>query len=117
MVKKFTRTDSTRLSRLGKRRKKLQVWRKPKGRHNKMREKRFSYPRRPNVGYKKSESLRGTIAGKTVVMVYNLKDLEKVDNSSVVIIGKIGAKKRMEVMKIALERKMKIVNMKSEEKK
>ena len=39
MTKNFLRVDSARYSKLGKGRRKLQKWRKPKGRDNKMREK------------------------------------------------------------------------------
>ena len=40
MKKKFLRRDSVRFSKIGKNRKKIQKWRKPKGRDSKMRLKR-----------------------------------------------------------------------------
>ena len=40
MPKKFIRTDYWRMSKLGAGRKKLQVWRRAKGKHSKMRRRR-----------------------------------------------------------------------------
>jgi len=42
--KRFLRRLTNRYLKLGKKRKKKQKWRKPKGRHNKMREKERGYP-------------------------------------------------------------------------
>lgn len=109
--KKFIRRDSKRYSRIGKNRKKLQKWRKPKGRDNKMREKRAGYPVNVSVGYKSSKKTKGKINDLTPCRVYNLNDLEKAGNDSIVIIGKIGAKKKAEIIKKAVEMKLKIGNM------
>lgn len=51
--KKFKRRTWSRYSKLGRKRKKKQVWRKPTGRDNKMREKRKSYPKVVSTGYEK----------------------------------------------------------------
>jgi len=116
MRKKFLRTDITRYSKLGKNRKKLQKWRGAKGRHNKIREKREGYPSKPEIGYKSSKKTSGKIAGLKPVLVYNLKDLEKIQPSSIVIIGKIGAKKKMEMIKKISEMKLRVANMGKEKK-
>jgi len=47
MKTRFVRVDTHRHSRLGKGRPKLQKWRRPRGKHNKTRLKRFSYPIQP----------------------------------------------------------------------
>jgi large subunit ribosomal protein L32e len=109
-MKKFVRRDAHKFSRIGKGRKKLQKWRKPKGRHNKMREKRFSYPASPNVGYKKPKNEAGKVKGLNPVMVYNIKDLESVKKNMIAVVGKIGARKKIEILKKADEMKVPVAN-------
>jgi len=108
--KKFVRQESSRHSRIGKNRKKLQVWRKPKGRDSKMRLKRKSYPAVPLVGYKTPKKDFGKISGLIPVLVHNSNELNRIPQNSIVIIARIGAKKRMELLKIATEKKIKILN-------
>ena len=52
---KFLRRTWSRYSKLGKQRKKKQIWKAPKGRDNKMREKRKGYPAVVSIGYKKPQ--------------------------------------------------------------
>ncbi|MCH7568259.1 MAG: 50S ribosomal protein L32e [Nanoarchaeota archaeon] len=111
--KKFIRTDSNRFSKIGRKRKKLQKWRRPKGRDNKMREKRFGYPRLPTVGQKTPKKEIGKIRGMKPYLVYNVKDLDKTNKKTILIIGRVGAKKRLEIIKKALEMKLKISNIKN----
>jgi len=54
MMKKFLRRTWNRYTKLGRKRKKKQKWRRPTGRDNKMREKRRGYPKIVSVGYKNS---------------------------------------------------------------
>ena len=108
--KKFVRTDSNRFSKLGKKRKKLQKWRKAKGRDNKIREKRFGYPRSPRLGHKTTIKEAGRVKGMFPYVVYNAKDLDNVGKGSIIVIGKVGAKKRLEIIKKALDIKLKISN-------
>ena len=75
--KKFVRRDSNRYSKIGKNRKKLQKWRKPKGRDNKMRERRAGYPKIVSVGYMSSKKEKGMIGGAKPYLVYNVEDLNK----------------------------------------
>lgn len=111
MVKKFLRRGWNRFSKLGKGRKKKQVWRNPNGRDNKMREKRRGYPAVISVGYKKNKTLRGTLEEKNPVTILNIKDLEKLGKNDIAIIGKIGMKKKLEIAKFAKEKKIEIYNM------
>ena len=74
----FIRRIWGRYSKLGKRRKKKQVWRRPTGRDNKMREKRRGYPSIVSIGYQKGKELKGKVQGKRPVRVENIKDLEKI---------------------------------------
>ncbi|GBE20447.1 MAG TPA: 50S ribosomal protein L32e [Candidatus Pacearchaeota archaeon] len=106
MKTKFLRRDSKRYSKLGKGRKKQQTWRKPTGRDNKMREKRGGYPAVVSIGYKKSEKLRD----KSIV-VKNIKDLDGIKKDEKVIMGKVGKKKKIEIAKKAMEKKLNIQNL------
>ncbi len=107
---KFLRRTWNRYVKLGKGRKKKQKWRNPTGRDNKMREKRKGYPAVVSVGYKKPEKLRKTIENKKVILAMNFRDLEKVGKNEIVIIGNVGKKKKIELVKKAKEMKIKINN-------
>lgn len=107
---KFLRTDYMRYSKLGKNRKKLQKWRKPKGRHNKMREHRFGYPRMPTIGHKNDKTERGKIGGLVPIRVENMKELSKATKKNIIILARVGAKKKMEIMKKANEMGIPIQN-------
>mgnify|MGYP001567581990 CR=1 FL=1 len=107
---KFMRSDTRRHLRLGKRNKKLQKWRKPRGRHNKIRRKRFGYPLKPSPGFKTPIKHSGLVQGLKPVLVHNLKELDKAHKNSIIIIARIGAKKKIEILKKAQELKLKIAN-------
>ncbi len=112
MSKDFKRTDYNRHLKLGKRRKKLQVWRRAKGRHSKIRKKRRSYPRMPTVGYKTSRSEHGKVNGFYPMLISNMQDLNKIGkNSAAIISSKIGAKKKIEIIKKAEDMKIRILNL------
>jgi len=107
----FLRRTGNRFSKLGKGRKKKQKWRKPTGRDNKMREKRKGYPAVVKIGYKQDKKLSGVINEKMPMMIMNIRDLEKIKKNDVGIIGKVGQKKKIEIAKIAKEKKIKIYNL------
>ncbi|MFH1290144.1 MAG: eL32 family ribosomal protein [Nanoarchaeota archaeon] len=111
MPKKFVRQDSKRHSKIGKNRKKLQKWRKPKGRDSKMRLSRKSYPATVSVGYKTARKETGKIEGLIPVLVHNTKELEALSKDMIAIIAKVGAKKKLEIIKQAQEKKIKILNL------
>ena len=103
MPQKFFRRNWNKFSRLGKNRRKKQVWRSPKGRHNKMRKKRKGYPATVNIGYKQEEK-------KKIILVNNLAELEKIAKGETIIVGKVGEKKRTEIVKKAKEKGIQIQN-------
>lgn len=103
MVKKFLRRTWNRYVKLGKGRKKKQVWRSPKGRDNKMREKKRGYPATVSIGY-------GTVEKEKPVLVKNLNNLAKVKNNENIIISRVGKKKKIELIKKAIDMKIKIQN-------
>lgn len=110
MTRKFLRQDSVRHVRLGKNRKKLQKWRRPRGMHSKIRKKRFGYPVFPMTGFKKPSAISGKVRGKVPFLISCKGDLEKVGKDMIVVFSrKIGAKKRIELMKIAQEKKFDIL--------
>lgn len=109
---RFLRADTPRLSRLGKNRKKLQKWRRPRGKHNKLRLKRTGHPLQPGIGYGTPRELRGKIKGSKVVVIQNLQALEKLNKNSTIIIARtIGAKKKLEIIKKAQEMNINIINL------
>lgn len=111
MTAKFLRRGWERYSKLGLRRKKKQVWRRPHGRDNKMREKRGGYGPVVSIGYRTQKDSRGKIDDKKVVMINNLNDLSKLKSGEIAILGKIGKKKRLEIAKKAQENKIHIHNL------
>ena len=107
---KFIRQDSNRFSKIGKNRKKLQKWRRPKGRDSKMRLKRKGYPASPLIGRKSNKKESGKIKGLTPIVVYNQTDLESISKDQIAILARIGAKKKIELLKYADENKILILN-------
>jgi large subunit ribosomal protein L32e len=103
---KFLRRDWKRYPKLGKKRKKKQVWRKPKGRDNKIREKRKGYPARVSIGYKKSEKQKNKGDKKKLILIKNIQELEKIKPEEVALIGRVGKKKKIEIIKKAKEKKI-----------
>ena len=106
MPKQFKRRTWNRYSKLGKRRKKKQIWRRPTGRDNKMREKRKGYPAVVSLGYRTNNKER-----KEIVKIYNLKDFEKVQKNDIAVFGNIGKRKKIELAKKAKEMKIEISNL------
>ena len=110
MSKEFIRQDYMRHSKIGKNRKKLQKWRRPKGRDSKMRLGMKGYPKQVRVGYKSSKKESGKINGLSVQLVHNLKELISAEKNKIIILARIGAKKKIELMKTANEKGIKILN-------
>ncbi|MCL6500770.1 MAG: hypothetical protein K6T16_01905, partial [Candidatus Pacearchaeota archaeon] len=110
----FIRKDSFKKSRLGRGRKKKRKWRRPRGRHSKLREKRKGYIKQPSIGYGRPQSTRGYINNLKPKIIRNAKELESIREGEIAIIGKMGKKKKIEIAKIALENKIRILNLNSE---
>lgn len=111
MSKEFKRRNWNKHSRVGKGRKKKQTWRRAKGRHNKIREKRKGYPIKVMIGFRKSKEERGLIYDKKPVIIMNAKELGKIGKNEIAVIGKIGNKKKIEIAKIAKEKGIQIHNL------
>ncbi len=108
---KFLRRTSNRYSKLGRRRKKKQIWRRPTGRDNKMREKRKGYPAVVNLGYGKEKKQRGKLEEKNPILVNNIMDLKKIGKDDIAIVSSVGKKKKIEIAKKAKEMKINLYNL------
>lgn len=108
--KKFLRRNHDKYKRLGGRRKKL-IWRRPKGIHNKMRERRAGYPSRPEMGMKSARTER-----REIKLIKNVKELQNAVKGESVIVAKVGKRKRLEIGKKAGELGIKILNSRKTEK-
>ena len=111
MSKRFVRVDTHRLLKLGKGRPKLQKWRRPKGKHNKTRLKRFSYPIQPETGFGTPKNISGQVKGLYPMLIENMADTAKLTKNNIAIVSRnIGAKKKMTIIKKIDEMKIKILN-------
>ncbi len=107
---KFLRTDWHKKIRLGRGVKKNQKWHGAKGRQNKLRLNRKGRGQRPKVGWGAPKGIRDLVLGIRYVRVENINELLKVKKGFGIIIGKVGAKKRADIIVKANEMKMKILN-------
>ena len=114
---RFLRTDANKMIKLGKGVKKNQKWHGAKGIQNKIRLGRKSYARRPKVGWGAKAETKDFVSGMEAVRIENLKDLEAVKKDQGIIIAKVGAKKRKEIIAKAGEMKVKVLNRYMENKK
>lgn len=108
---KFVRKESTKVSKLGFRRKKLQKWRRQKGKHNKIRQKMKGYTRRPTIGFGRKKERRHLIQGIRPVLIFNDSDLAKVQKNQMAIIAHTSRKNKIKIAKKAQEMNIKIKNL------
>lgn len=104
---KFLRQSAKAYKRLGLK------WRRPQGSQSKLREGRKSKGKLPSPGYRKPKVLRYLHpSGFKEVLIYNVKNLEKIDPKKEVvkIAHSVGKKKREEISKKAGELKIKVLN-------
>jgi ribosomal protein L32E len=104
---KFLKKDWHKMIKLGSQVKKKRKWRAAKGRHNKIRLERRGQQARPKIGWGAEKNRR--IENIKIKRIENLKELETTKNQGI-IIGKVGLKKRKEIIAKANERKIKILN-------
>ena len=110
--RRFLRVDTNRHSRLGRGRPKLQKWRRPRGKHNKTRLKRFSYPIQPGIGFGTPRVNAGKVQGFMPIVINNVSELQSLSKNNIAIISRnVGAKKKIDILKKASELNIKIANM------
>ena len=88
-------------------------WRKPRGIDNKMRTEEQGWPKSVKIGYRGPAAVRGLHpSGMEEVMVWNTKDLEKIDPEINVarIGGSVGGRKREAILRKATELNLRILN-------
>ena len=104
---KFLRSGCHKKIKLGSSVKSVRKWRMPKGRQNKIRLNRKGHPQRPKIGWGAERGVKGQDSD---VRVMNINELADIKKGSGIIIGKVGAKKRKEIVKLANEKGIKILN-------
>jgi large subunit ribosomal protein L32e len=111
MSRKFLRVETCRTLRLGKLRRKLQKWRRPRGKSNKIRLGRFGYPLSPKVGFKTPKAQAGRVQGLFPILVHNVTELQRLTKNQAAILARVGARNKLEMIKKADELKIKILNL------
>jgi len=81
-------------------------WKKPKGRHSKLREKRRGLHKMPGIGFKQSDKDR-----KKTILVHNLSELKSFNKGDVVTLASsIGTKSKIALMEYCLKNGVIITN-------
>ena len=114
---RFLRRDWNKKSKLGRKRKNKQLWRKPKGRHNKIRQKFKGKSKQPSIGYGSDKINRGNINGLKPFIINNIHELLESRNHKdafVIIAKNVGNLKKIDIVKKALEMNIYISNLNSE---
>ncbi len=96
----FIRTDAHKKKRLE------ENWRRPRGRHNKIRLCKKGHRKKPSQGYRSPKAVRGLDrSGLKPIIVKNVNDLVRLDKKKdgAVISGNVGKKKRIEIAKKGIE--------------
>ncbi|MBU0980677.1 MAG: eL32 family ribosomal protein [Nanoarchaeota archaeon] len=110
MTKRFRAQDSHKKARVNPR------WRKPRGLHSKIRLAKKGYCIKVKVGYGSPKKTIGTHKGKALVRVSTVKEIEGLDQEIIIIIqASTGQKKRLAIVKKAIEMKIGIQGMKKPE--
>jgi len=105
---KFKRTDAVKYSKLGVRRKKLQKYRKPRGRDNKLRLNMKGHTRKVKIGFRTAKKTRGEINQKQPILIHNLNELKNIQKNQIAIVAKIGIRKKIEIAKYAKEKNIEV---------
>lgn len=88
-------------------------WRRPRGIDSKMRLKKKGKPPLASIGYRNPQMVRGLHpTGFKEVIVYNIKDLEKIDpeREAIRIAGSVGKRKRINIIEKADELGIVVLN-------
>jgi len=106
MKKRFIRSESYR-KKLGEK------WRRPKGRHNKMRLKLKSKRKMPSIGYRTKKSIRGLHpSGYEEILIETPSQFDNVnkERQAIRISATVGRRKKELIIKKAEELGIKILN-------
>ncbi|MBU0457112.1 MAG: 50S ribosomal protein L32e [Nanoarchaeota archaeon] len=90
-------------------------WRFPRGKHSKVRQMHCGRPALPSTGYGSPKEVKGLhSSGLEPVIVHNTDDLNVLDTKKqgAVIAKNVGARKRIEILELAKNKKITIINSK-----
>lgn len=90
-------------------------WRKPRGLHNKMRLGKKGHRVKPDSGYRSPKDIRYRhFSNLNLVLISNIKDLEKVDSKKdcIIISKKVGLKKKIQLLEKCKSLNIKVLNIK-----
>jgi large subunit ribosomal protein L32e len=107
---KFVRQDINKKKRLGRK------WRKPRGLDSKIRKMLKGRPRGVDSGFSSPKKVRGLHeSGLQIVMVNNMDELYSIDKKfqGIVISSSVGNKKRASILKMSIEKGIKVLNFKN----
>jgi len=105
----FVRQDTHKKKKLGFK------WRKPRGLHSKMRRSLKGYRKGVSKGYKSPSLVKGLHpSGLRIIIVSSIKELGRIKNEEegIIIKKQVGLKKKVEIVKKAIESSIKILNIK-----
>ena len=86
-------------------------WVKPRGQGNKQRKRLNQAGKWPTIGYKNPEEIRGVHpCGLREVLVNNVNELNNLEKVAVRISAGVGKKKKIEIVKKAEEKGLKVLN-------
>jgi large subunit ribosomal protein L32e len=111
MPPKFQRTKYRAYVKLGSKQKSKLKYKRAKGRHNKTRQKWRGRPPMVEIGYKNNTKTRGLIQNKIPILISNLAELAKVTKENIIVIGKIGMKSKIEIVKEIQKRNLETANL------
>jgi ribosomal protein L32E len=110
---KFVRKEAHKKSKLGKGRPKLMKWRRQKGRHSKIREKRKGYTGKPMIGYGSLKEKRHLVNNLKPILIFNAQELDKIEKNQIAIIAHTSKKNKILIAKKAIEKNIPILNLKA----
>ncbi|MBI4021031.1 MAG: 50S ribosomal protein L32e [Candidatus Aenigmarchaeota archaeon] len=86
-------------------------WRRPRGKHSKMRVGERGRGLMPGPGYRAPKAVRGLNAqGLREILVRNPEEAAAVAADAIVIASSVGRRKRLAILKVADEKKLPVVN-------
>jgi len=88
------------------------TWRKPEGKRSKMRTREAAKPKMPDIGWRGPAAVRGFHpSGVREVIIHNARELEGLGDDVIVKVSStVGQKKKVEIVKEAQKRKVKVAN-------